>query len=452
MINSYSQNTATDDRQGLLFCDESLQNGIWPRSVPLWMAAFYVALFIIRPWEELFPWLGAIHFERVYAIGMIAAVLFSQKTRFQMTSQSISVIFFLMGLFLSALLAVNPSLATDSFYSYLSLVVFYFILIMVIRSPYDLVFMVVCYIFAMAVYLAKSQWEFFVHGQHRYTMGVVRMVGIESTFGGPNSLAMSIVVSLPMALLLWTFRKEISANWPPFWHKWFPRFIIIYFGIAISSIILTNSRSGFVSLILFVTLVGFKGKGIGKKLLYLLIGALIVIVAWQFIPEENKGRFRTIWAPEAGPNSAQSSADGRIEGFRAGMTMFDRFPITGVGIGNFIGYRVHHVDGVPLQAHNLYGQVLGETGLIGGVTFLMMVMITLKNCRKIKVQSNNHLDPTLSILSGLAIACRNSIVLLAFTGLFGHNLLRFNWLWLAAFSALALQFSSQYTKVKTSNL
>ena len=64
-----------NDNIGILGTEE-YKKGIWPRSICLWMAALYVALFIIRPWEQLFPQLGEIHFERIYALSMIAATFF----------------------------------------------------------------------------------------------------------------------------------------------------------------------------------------------------------------------------------------------------------------------------------------------------------------------------------------------------------------------------------------
>jgi len=311
------------------------------------------------------------------------------------------------------------------------------------------VFMVICYVVAMVTYLAKSQWEFFVYGQHLRDMGVVRLIGISNTMGGPNSLAMSIVVSLPMLLFLWSMRKEICLGWPDFWRKWFPRFLVFYCMLALSSIILTNSRSGMLSFILFVVLATLRGKGIGRRLVYVVLGILILISIWFVIPEENKDRFKTIWDPKAGPVAAQMSAQGRIEGYRAGVVMFERFPFTGVGVGNFISYRAANVDGVSLSAHNLAGQVLGETGIVGAATFLLMVAVTIVNCHKLKVLfKRKPSDSTVKILSDLGPACRDSIILLAFEGLFGHNLLRFNWLWLAAFSSLALQFGREILKQK----
>jgi O-antigen ligase len=434
----------------ILLPEERLKKGIWPRSVPLWMAAFYVALFIIRPWEQLMPVLGTIYFERIYALCMIAVVFLSGKKQIQINLQTITVIVFFFAITLSAVFARSSSLAWDVLYEYLTLVIFFFILMLVIRTPYELVFMVTCYVVTMAVYLAKSQWEFFMHGQHRYDMGVIRLCGIESTFGGPNNLAMSIVVSLPMLLFLWSIRKEFSCEWPRLWHKWFPRFLVFYAVLAISSIILTNSRSGMVSFILFVALATFRGKGIGRKISYILLGVVVLAMLWLAMPEEKKDRFRTIWIPEAGPKGAQVSAEGRIEGFKAGMRMFEQFPLTGVGIGNFLTYRISHVDGVALNAHNLVGQVLGETGILGIFGFLLMVMVILLNCRKVRSLARRKLsDPKLKALSGLGLAARDALILLAFEGLFGHNLLRFNWLWLAAFSSLALRFvrqNKQYRK------
>lgn len=170
----------------------------------------------------------------------------------------------------------------------------------------------------------------------------------------------------------------------------------------------------------------------------------MLIIIWLAMPQENKNRFRSTWDPSAGTEVAQKDAEGRIEGYKAGIKMFERFPLTGVGIGNFIEYRVKFVDGVPLNAHNLAGQVLGETGIVGGVTFILMVFVALVNCHKLRVLARKRpFDRPLDVLLGLGPACRDAIILLAFEGLFSHNLYRFNWLWLAAFSSLALQFAKQ---------
>jgi O-antigen ligase len=419
--------------------EEQLRDHIWPRNFSFWVALGYLALIIIRPWEVLFPWMSIVHFERLYVIFMLVVVFLDSRKQPVVSFQTGTVLTFCLALILCCLTAYNTVLAWDEFYIYLALILFYLVLLMVIRSPYTLTFTVAFYIFVMTLYLGKSQWEFWVHGQHRYDMGVVRLVGIESSYGGPNALAMSIVVSMPFALFLWRHRKEFVASWPGKWAKRYFLLLKVYGVLALCSLVMTNSRSGIVSFVFFLMLLFVSKRGLFKKIGYVLLGIILLTVVWQVLPEENKGRIRTIWAPEEGPANAQVSADGRVEGFKAGMEMFYRHPATGVGLGNFVEYRVNNLDGIALQPHNLAGQILGELGLVGAISFLFMVFAILGSCRRMKQMAKAGMkDPDFWV--DFATACRNSVLLLFFTGLFGHNMLRYNWLWAAAFAMKGAYF------------
>jgi O-antigen ligase len=418
---------------------EPLVNNMWPRSLAFWMTAIYLALFIVRPWERI-QWLAALHFERIYAICMVVVVFLTSRNRLQARFQSVSVVLFLLAVGVSGLCGVNPTASWEPFYQYLSLVIFYFVLVLSVRTPYQLTFMVGCYIVTMSLYLAKSEWEYFVHGAHRMRMNVSRLEGIDTAFGGPNFLAMSVVVSLPFLLYLWSVRKQFTCRWPGLYRYLFPKMLLAYLALGLSSVILTNSRSGFLGLVCFALLVAFRGRGFLRKVGYCVLAAVALLLVWNFIPDESRGRLRTIWDPESGPASAQKSTEGRLEGFRAGMTMFRRFPATGVGIGNFIEYRMGNVDGGNLEAHNLVGQMLGETGFLGGLAFFLMVAATVGNCRRTRRRGAALDLPPVRALSALALASLTSMVLLFLEGFSNHNLLRFNWIWLAAFGCIAIQY------------
>ena len=62
--------------------------------------------------------------------------------------------------------------------------------------------------------------------------------------------------------------------------------------------------------------------------------------------------------------------------------MFKNAPFTGVGAGgkNFIGYRMAYLDGIPEQAHNLFGEVLGELGAGGVILFVGLVVVIVRCC------------------------------------------------------------------------
>lgn len=75
----------------------------------------------------------------------------------------------------------------------------------------------------------------------------------------------------------------------------------------------------------------------------------------------------------------------RLNLWRSGWVMWTNHPIRGVGIGMFInsvGPIIQRFEGPHVWnavAHNTYVQVLSETGIIGFILFISMIIITLKN-------------------------------------------------------------------------
>jgi hypothetical protein len=76
-----------------------------------------------------------------------------------------------------------------------------------------------------------------------------------------------------------------------------------------------------------------------------------------------------------------------------------------------------------------------------------MIMVALINCYRLRaLAKKSRSDKSLEMFSNFGLACRDAIILLFFEGTFAHNALRYNWLWLAAFSTLALHFARQYAQ------
>jgi O-antigen ligase len=436
--------------EDLVSLHEHLRRGIWPTSAAIWAVATYMALFLIRPWETLLPWLTVIPFERACAIALIAVVVATRGLRLRLDLQTGSILTFVVALVVSAIFARNPELAFaggGELYVYLTLLVFYWILVSVVRTPYELVFLVACWIVTMAISLAKCEWEFFVHGAWLPDMGVYRMVGINDMFGQPNSLAAMTVLTLPFWHFLYRVRGGFTQNWPPLCHKWFRRGLLIYPLLVVSAVILTNSRGGILALILFASITLLRGQTPRQKFYCATVIVVIASVSWAMMDEASRDRIRSILDPNASTVGARVSAEGRLAGFQAGIEMFRRFPLTGVGIGNFVEYRVQFVDGVELVAHNLAGEALGTTGLLGTSCFLIMVLATLVNCRRTIDLEKQRDNESIRVLAHLCRAIRVSIVIAFFCGLFGDFQLWFNWLWFAAFASLAARFASDLQSI-----
>jgi O-antigen ligase len=125
--------------------------------------------------------------------------------------------------------------------------------------------------------------------------------------------------------------------------------------------------------------------------------------------------------------------------------MFSENPLTGVGPGgkNFMGYRVAHLDGVQLQAHNLVGELLGEMGLLGTIIFLIQILVIWRMSGKIRSPGVFNDGEGRSSGPFLGSACRQTLLLLLVSGLSGHNLYRINWLWIGGWSFLIFHWTRE---------
>ena len=394
-----------------------------------------MSMSIVRPWEVLFPWMAEIRFERLLGAAMLLAVFIGARSQFRMSLQTATVFLFLSALGLSGIASLSMTLAWDAFYPVLSVVAVYLALQFVIRTPYELLFIVIIVVVTMAAYFGKAEWEYYVNNSGIYDMGVHRMVGLDKTDGHPNAVAQTAVITMPIVLSLWLVRHEVIQRWPTLYRKLFPLFLIATFLLCATSVVLTNSRMGMLASGFFVGLAVLRRKGMWKRAWLVLLAVLMLIATWHFMPEESQNRLRTLWDREAGPANAYTSAEGRVEGFIVGMEMYHRFPWLGVGIGNFKEYRVAYLDRVDLHAHNLLGQLLGETGMIGTVAFIFMMLVTFWNINKLINQARgNPQTDTGKIMENLGIAFREIMWLLLFTGISSHNLYKIYWIWIAAFA------------------
>lgn len=393
-------------------------------SVVLIMVCIYVFLVIERPWESI-QHLQNIPIERTFAIALILVAFLHNKFKI-VSSPTNKWVYSLLALhFILAPFAFNAGYSINQGIEYSKMVVLYLLMLSMAEDEDSLRVLVKAYIFSMMFYVLHSLWEYH-NGRVEWRMGISRMVGVDATFSDPNAFSASIVLSIPFVYAL--LKTEAIRHLRKFYY--------VYFVVAIICIILTGSRTSFVTLFVLMLVWALIQQG-KRKVLILSAVSVALIIIWTAMPDEKQNRIRTLWNPEAGPENAQASAKGRMQGWEASWEMFKRNPLVGVGAGgqNYIGYRVaNHIDGEranPFQAHVLYGEVLAEFGLPGAFLFLGLIISTLKYAwRTWKSPLNGftrHLSPAIIM----------AIILLLVLGLGGHNFYRPLWLWLAAWAGAA---------------
>ena len=392
----------------------------------IWLLGGYMWLFVHRPFE-VWPSLGALQIERAYMLVMLLAWLVHPGKTF--LANRIHVALFLFTVALGAAWMLSPYAnmpgCTDVVENYAKVAVFYVLVITTVRTEQQLRLLVLLFVGAVGLYMAHSILEF-MNGRYQWRMGIRRMIGVDVTFADPNAFASTLLYTLPMLLPFWLEQP-----------RRIPRLLIVgYVLAALGCIMLTGSRAGFVgTCLLAVILIVGSAKRKGQALLVAgvvaLGGLLVLSVA---LPEELQKRYLTLWDPSVGPKNAEQSAEGRLDGFMHGIRVWEQSPLLGHGPSSFA-----YSTGRGGQAHNLYGQALSEVGAAGAVALLAMVICFFWNWREARQRA---LADCLPLTSNFAYQVSRvvgiNIILLLVMGWAGHNLFRYNWQWLAAFSTVAL--------------
>jgi len=184
-----------------------------------------------------------------------------------------------------------------------------------------------------------------IHGWVTDTMvlnehGTRRAIVSVGDFDDPNDLAATLVIPVPIALLLvMRARSTFGRIWG-----------LAALGVLLVGIYLCNSRGGMLALgvALGVFLIHYLGWKKGCLLGALALAALLIFAPNRFSSESL---------------DHDDSSLGRIEAWEAGLRMFQRNPLLGVGYDQF---EQRHV----IPAHNSLVHGLAESGLLNAIAWV----------------------------------------------------------------------------------
>lgn len=184
---------------------------------------------------------------------------------------------------------------------------------------------------------------------------------IYSTLGNPNVLGEYILLVLPVSIgLMWTRRKAAAK--------------VVYAGISglmFLALILTFSRGCWIGLMIaaaiFITFAAGKLWGIG-------LAALPIIP--MVLPESIINRFLSIGDME------DSSTSYRVYIWMGTLAMMRDFWVSGIGMGQEAFtqvYPFYSYNGIVApHSHNLFLQILVESGIAGIAVFLLIMFFFLR--------------------------------------------------------------------------
>ena len=187
---------------------------------------------------------------------------------------------------------------------------------------------------------------------------------------GPNDLGFTLVLALPLAWYLSLIHTSKLMRWVN----------LLYMPLGIVGILLTASRSSLISAFLALSIVPWTlSRHSGSvKWGFCLLLVLSGIAIQAFIPESSWTRLAS--ATEEFETGSFNERD-RI--WQAGLQVFERHPIAGVGAGVF-GIVVQPILGAPRAAHQTFLSVLVGQGLVGLTLFLAIFVAAFAPVRKLE--------------------------------------------------------------------
>ena len=144
------------------------------------------------------------------------------------------------------------------------------------------------------------------------------------------------------------------------------------FVVHIAALVSSGSRSGLVAFVGVAILLVLK-RIIPINRFTIVAAIASCVIAWPLIPTDLKER---VFNPDAYQVGNSDSLYYRLDLFKAGMQVFLENPVTGIGLGNRTEINRYMTkwdfEGHEFGAHNMFVQVLLETGILGLASILAL--------------------------------------------------------------------------------
>jgi len=240
--------------------------------------------------------------------------------------------------------------------------------------------------------------------------GVERVRGITGLLSNPNGLANTLVGALPIIYYIFVgTRNKIT------------KLFLIASGVtSFIAIFMTGSRGGFIGLTSTLFFISLFSK---NKLKNLIIATIILITSLAMIGPQLFERYSTILQL----GNSDISAHSRLDGLVHGISMLIKRPLLGVGIGCYPVARKKWFNW-SLWAHNHYGQLMGELGILGTISWSLLVYHTIKSIRALRqFVIHNQLLEKFSFIYHLTLGIEVATYVRLILGMTTHSLHIFFW-------------------------
>ncbi len=386
----------------------------------IWSANAYMILVYCKL-SEYYSFLASMRAELIMAIMILSYLLINNNPTRSKSSQELDLvnkylICFLLCMGVSFVFSWNHQLSWDvKIYRFIRVMILYFMINLAIDDEMDLRIFVWVFVLMFA-YLAYEPMYGFLTGQggkeHYYGEIYIAEHGVLS---GHVALANNMNQMLPLAFFLIPYYKKYKK--------------IIFVGaflIFASALIGSKSRGGVMGFVIFCACVVYYSKNKTRNIILCSLVIVLMLLYSSLGDTADRIGGDSLW--------------GRFTGLTHGFEMIKRGNIFGVGPGCFFLARSEYFS-YRMEAHNIYGQLMGDLGIPGTVAWFYFIRQLFRNLHRAKNKLYS-MSMEKGFLYRLALGVEVSLIVRLFISMASHGLYYFYWYIMAALSIMILRFAN----------
>lgn len=314
----------------------------------IWLATFVI---FFHP-ECVFPNLASDQLPQYFIIAALFAYMISgKKSRVNFLSEKTNIFFILFALIqILGSFTIRTYEAILSFNVWLRFGAVYYLIVSSITSLKK----AKAIIWAIVLGISYLVYYFIANHVMSYVPGKIALG--YGWYANASDLVLILATVIPLALIFFNLTRSLAIK----------IFTIAFVVSSSISIVFSLSRGGALSLFIVGLLSLYFSSKIPNGLRVSFSALLIMLIVGVGVKN-----ILTRKDLVPGSLSGDVSSENRIIQWRAGSIMIMRKPLLGVGRGKF-KYYAHHYGGIKrLQPHNTLIQVFAETGIPGGIFYLL---------------------------------------------------------------------------------
>ena len=351
--------------------------GIYVFASPFRALLGFMLMLLLRP-ADIVPALAVLQPAKLFALGALGLWAIEKMVRQDLSwarcKLDLYFVWLTLALIASSMVGTDPGTSLALFQDvFVKIIILYVLLLNLVTSPARAAttlttIAVACASLGVYALQAKLSGQATIEGSRAGFVGLL---------GDPNDLALCLLMGMPF-LASAVMQTKGRQRW----------FFGILFVAVVSGIVSTQSRGGFMGMgaAAFI-LLREKVKSRGMQIGILAVGMAVLMAASGMSKRSSGGE----------GDGIDESAQGRLDAWMAGARMVKAKPILGVGYDRFAdNYPTYVTNAViwgKLEAHNSFVKAIAETGIVGFIPFMAMVVLSFKSAFRLRKRRDELDDP-----------------------------------------------------------